>query len=506
MKIFSAEQIRQWDQYTISKEPIASVDLMERAATACFKWISRNCDLNKTYLFFCGSGNNGGDGLAIARMFQEAKGKIKVFNLKGDKQAPDCIANLNRLKVMQVPVNEIATEKDIPAIAPGSIVVDALFGTGLNKPLQGLAEKLVQYINASGAETISIDLPSGLFADGSWPGTMAVNATHTLSFQAYKLAFMFAENESCTGNIHLLDIGLHHDFYQQTKSIFSTIDNTLAHSIYTPRKKFTHKYSYGHALLYAGSKNMMGAAILCAKACLRSGAGLVTVHTSDDTMSIVQTALPEALTTANNDFDVISIKKAAIGIGPGLALNDANSLLLKNIIVNWNGPLVIDAAALHLLIPFVNLLSQRQNAPAVLTPHTGEFEKLFGKTNNDAERINLAMQKAALHHCYIILKGPNSLVACPDGEGFFNTTGNSGMATGGSGDVLTGIITGLLAQGYRQKEACQMGVYLHGLAGDFAAEKFSAEAMIAGDITDHLGAAFKTLYYSNNPENTNAPL
>jgi ADP-dependent NAD(P)H-hydrate dehydratase / NAD(P)H-hydrate epimerase len=491
MKIFSAVQIRQWDQYTIINEPIASPDLMERAAASCFKWINANCDLSKTFIFFCGNGNNGGDGLAIARMLHVAKLKVSVYILKNDNRTADCNVNLSRLKALSVPVDEMATDKNFPEITAASIIIDALFGSGLNKPLQGLEEKLVQHINASKEEIISIDLPSGLFADDTSIGNTVIKATTTLSFQTYKLAFLLAENEDSTGNIYLLDIGLHCDFYQNTKSNFTCIDKELIQSIYKPRKKFTHKYSYGHALLYAGSTNMMGAAILCAKACLRSGAGLVTVYAAGNTSSIIHTALPEALTTTENDFEIITKKKAAIGIGPGLALTETNSTLLKYILINWDGNLVIDAAALHLLVPLLDWF-QLQPHPAILTPHTGEFKKLFGNPSNDFERLQMAIKKAALYHCYVIVKGHHSMVVCPDGEVYFNTTGNSGMATAGSGDVLTGIITGLLAQGYTQKNACLMGVYLHGLAGDFAAEKFSQEAMIAGDITDELGAAYKT--------------
>jgi len=507
MKIFPVEQIRQWDQYSITHEKITSLNLMERAAAACFEWIAKNVDLTSTFLIFCGNGNNGGDGLAIARMLQEAKRKVRVYIIPSDKRTADCTANLNRLSALNIAINEIATGKDFPSISSNSIVIDALFGTGLGKPLQGLAEKLVQHINTSGNNVISIDMPSGLFADNTSQGNTVIKASHTLSFQTYKLAFMFAENEACTGDIHLLDIGLHNDFYQNTKCIFSTIDKKLAGSIYKPRKKYTHKYTFGHALLYAGSTNMMGAAVLCAKACLRSGAGLVTVHTTSNAAAIIHTAVPEALVTAEHDFTIITKKKAAIGIGPGLEVCDTNSTLLKIILSGWKGPLVIDASGLQLLNPLIKLLAQRKNKPAVLTPHPGEFERLFGKTNTDLERIQLAMEKAAQHNCYIIVKGRNSLVACPDGAGYFNTTGNSGMATAGSGDVLTGIITGLLAQGYSQKDACLIGVYLHGLAGDLAAEKYSEEAMIAGDITEQLGNAFKILQADTDiTGNNNTPL
>lgn len=493
MKIFSAAQIRAWDQYTISHEPISSINLMERAAKACYRWIKENMEPEKSYLLFCGNGNNGGDGLAIARMLFNDRQPVKVFVLHADKKSGDHLINLNRLKELDIPVIEIATPNDFPDIDKDAIVIDALFGTGLNKPLQGLAQKLVLHINHSMAAIISIDIPSGLLADGSSQGQAIITATDTLSFECNKLAFMFAENAGYMGNVHLLSIGLQQQYYQDTESNFDTVDLQLIHTIYKPRQQFTHKYSFGHALLYAGSKNMMGAAVLCAKACLRSGAGLVTVHTDEQQMPVIQTALPEAIAAAENDVAMLTKKKAAIGIGPGLLINDSNSSLLLELIDSWDGPLVIDASALGLLQPHLLRLSQREKNTSILTPHTGEFEKLFGQTSSDFERMQLALQKAAQLNSYIILKGKNSLVACPDGKAYFNTTGNSGMATAGSGDVLTGILTGLLAQDYTAEHACLLGVYLHGLAGDFAALKFSQEAMIAGDITEQLGEAYKTL-------------
>jgi NAD(P)H-hydrate epimerase len=493
MKIFSAAQIRVWDQYTINQEPISSNNLMERAAKACYRWIKENMEPEKNYLIFCGNGNNGGDGLAIARMLFNDGQPVKVFVLQADKKSGDHLINLNRLKALNVPVTEVAAPNDFPDINKNAIVIDALFGTGLNKPLQGLAQKLVLHISNSMAAIISIDIPSGLLADGSSQGQAIITATYTLSFECNKLAFMFAENADYMGNVHLLSIGLHQQYYLDTESSFATIDQQLVRTIYKPRQQFTHKYSFGHALLYAGSKNMMGAAVLCAKACLRCGAGLVTVHTDEPQMPIIQTALPEAIASAENDIAILTKKKAAIGIGPGLAINESNAALLLKLIDSWDGPLVIDASALGLLQPHLLRLSQRKKNTSILTPHTGEFEKLFGKASSDFERMQLALQKAAQLNSYIILKGKNSLVACPDGKAYFNTTGNSGMATAGSGDVLTGILTGLLAQGYTAEHACMLGVYLHGLAGDFAAVKFSQEAMIAGDITEQLGEAYQSL-------------
>lgn len=494
MKIFSSAQIKEWDQFTISNEPITSPDLMERASAKCAGWITGHIPHNKRLIFFCGAGNNGGDGLATARLLLKERGNIAVYILKAGKRSVDCEVNLQRLKETQVTVHEIETAAEFPEIDEEDIVIDALFGTGLNKPLEGIAQMLVQYIDQSESAVISIDIPSGLFADTSSQGNTVMKAAYTLTFQLGKLAFMFAENGAYTGDVFVLDIGLNQQYYENTGTDIYTIDKHFVQSIFKPRNKFTHKYSFGHALLYAGSANMMGAAILCAKSCLRSGAGLVTVHTGKQFMPVIQTAVPEAITSAEDNFNELSKKKSAIGIGPGLEINEANANLLKQILMNWNGPLVIDASALGLLQPFTALLPKRKDQPAVLTPHTGEFEKLFGKCNTDFERMEMALQKAAQLNCYIILKGHHSLIACPDGDAWFNTTGNSGMATAGSGDVLTGIITGLLSQGCDAKSACLLGVYLHGAAGDKAAHILSEEAMIAGDITEHLGSAFKELY------------
>lgn len=489
MKIFSADQIRQWDQYTIQHEPIASIDLMERAAIACADWILQHCDYNKKFHIFCGNGNNGGDGLAIARMLINAQVNTNIYILKPGKRSEDCAVNYKRLVDEKIPVTEIASEENFPSIKKGDIIVDALFGTGLNKPLDGLVAALVNYVNSSCATVISIDTPSGLYADECSEGNTVINANTTLSFQCYKQAFMMADNADHTGAIHILDIGLDKNYYQQTASNLSIIDEQQIQSIYQPRNKFAHKYNFGHALLFAGSTNMMGAAVLCAEACLRSGAGLVTVHCTPGTGHIIQTALPEAIVSTENDLEKISHKKAAIGIGPGLEINDENSILLQTIISSATEPLVIDASALSILTAHLPLLKQR-TVPAILTPHTGEFEKLFGKSYNGFEKMNLAIEKACELNCYIVSKGHHTLIACPGGQAWFNNNGNSGMATAGSGDVLTGIITGLLAQGYTPEHACILGVYLHGYAGDLAAAKLSAESMIAGDITQHIGAAF----------------
>jgi len=295
----------------------------------------------------------------------------------------------------------------------------------------------------------------------------------------------------------MLDIGLHQKYYDSTETINNTIDSIIVRLIFKPRNQFTHKYNFGHSLIFAGSKNMMGAALLCTKACLRAGSGMVTLYTEENSQSLVPIALPEAITTTENNLEIVLNKKTAIAIGPGLEISEFNKKLLLNLLNISTIPLVIDATALNILSKEETVLTNGFKIPVILTPHTGEFEKLFGKTSNDFDRMKLAQRKAIDLNCSIILKGHHTLVAFPDGECYFNTTGNAGMATAGSGDVLTGLLTGLLAQGYTSKEACILGIYLHGLAGDIAAIETSQESLIASDISDSIGEAYKTIQNSD---------
>ncbi len=493
MKLFTANDIRQWDAYTIEHEPINSIDLMERAATACYHWLLHQFKNRHHYIIFCGPGNNGGDGLAIARLLIMAEKSVQIYLIEGVKRSADFDTNFARLQPLLNDWDYI-TEEGFSTIEKESVIIDALYGTGLSRPLSGESVEAVNAIKKLKNTVISIDLPSGLYADQDSTGNAIVMADYTLSFQTHKLAFMMTENGKYTGNIHLLDIGLHLYFYNNTSTPFFTIDQQVIGSIFKPRNQSSHKYNFGHALLYAGSKNMMGAAVLCAKACLRSGAGLATVYTQEQTQAILQTALPEAICSTDSNWKTLSVKKAAIGIGPGLEQSNTNELLLKELLNHFDGGLVVDASALQILAGNIDALNNKRSRPIILTPHTGEFEKLFGKTSNDFDRLKLCVEMAKANQCFIVLKGPHTAIACPGGETYFNTTGNAGMATAGSGDVLTGILTGLLAQGYAEKEACILGVYLHGMAGDIGAKKISQESLISGDIIDYLGEAFKQVY------------
>jgi len=497
MKILKADQIRSWDQYTIEHEPIASIDLMERAATKCFEWLDDNGWLVQSFAVFCGKGNNGGDGLAIARMLAERGCKVSVYILEfGHKGTGDFQTNLARLhEYPAVDIHFIQDETILHPLSKDTVVIDALFGSGLTRPSDGITSKLIDHINNSGCTIIAIDVPSGMSVDQSSKGNKIVKANYTLSFQCYKLAFLVAENAAFIGEVVILDIGLLPEFLTSLETNFELIDKPIIRSIYKPRNRFAHKGNFGHAMIIAGSYGKIGAAVLSAKACLRSGVGLLTCFIPKCGYEILQTALSEAMVMTDVNSSIITkiddevLKYDSIGVGPGLGTASETRAAVKELLSNYKKPMVIDADGL-------NGLSMEKKLPSlppgsILTPHPKEFERLFGECKNDFERIEKALQDAKLLNCLIVLKGHHTFIATPNGKGHFNNTGNAGMATAGSGDVLTGMITGLLAQDYSSEDASILAVYLHGSAGDIVAEDFSQEAMIAGDIIDSIGKAFK---------------
>ena len=506
MKILSASTIREWDQFTIMHEPISSIDLMERAARQCVQWILNHFATGISCKIFCGKGNNGGDGLAIARMLAEKKYSVNVYVLEfGKLGSPDFQTNLHRLHhYPQVAIHYLQDESHFPAIKKNELVIDAIFGSGLNQPLANLALALVNHINQSLATIISIDMPSGLFADQSSKDFTTIQATATLSFQAYKTAFLFAENANAFGHIQVLDIGLSAEFPALKTNTNCFIDKEIISAIYKPRKPFTHKGSFGHALIFCGSYGKMGAAILCAKACLRSGVGLLTIHVPISGYEIIQTTVPEAMVSVDSNSTCVTeivenlSSFTCFGLGPGIGLADETANAIAKMMATIKQPLVIDADALNLISKNPHFLKSLPEG-SILTPHPKEFARLFGETKNEFDQMQLAQQKAAEHQCIIVLKGHHTLIATPTGKCYFNNTGNAGMATAGSGDVLTGIITGLLAQLYAPEEAAVLGVYLHGLAGDLAADKISQEALLASDIIENLGAAFLQMVNGNLP-------
>ncbi|HTN07342.1 NAD(P)H-hydrate dehydratase [Agriterribacter sp.] len=498
MKLFSAAQIKAWDQYTIQNEPVTSAGLMERAAIRCYDWIVANIPAQKKYMVFCGPGNNGGDGLAIARLLIHTKNTVQVFILgSAGKNSGDFLANLEKLQASTTQIELLERENAFPAISSSDIVVDALFGYGLNRPLEGLSEALVTHINHSGATTIAIDIPSGLFADKSTPGNTIIRATCTLTFQVMKLAFLLPENAAYTGSVQLMDIGLHPQYYTDTPAAFEIIEAETIRSFIQPRKRFSHKGTYGNAALIAGSYGMMGAAVLGAKACMRSGAGKLTCYIPSCGYTILQTAVPEVMcVTGTNEKQHISLPLKGVydayAIGPGMGQYEAGSAVLETLLNKKPRRLIIDADGLNLLSANPRLYSKIPGH-TILTPHPKEFEKLFGTSTNDFERLQLALEKAKTLQAYIVLKGNYSFIATPGGKGYFNPTGNPGMATAGSGDVLTGILLGLYAQNNNAEQVILTGVYLHGLAGDIAAQQQTEESLVAGDIIEHLPHAFRRL-------------
>jgi ADP-dependent NAD(P)H-hydrate dehydratase / NAD(P)H-hydrate epimerase len=461
------------------------------------EWLSSQQLLDHAFTIFCGKGNNGGDGLAIARMLAGKGIKVKCYILElGHKGTEDFQTNLARLHDSQVEITYIQSQGQLYPIDKDNIVIDAIFGSGLNRAPEGIICQLIRHINHAGRPVISIDIPSGMFAGSSSRGNEIIKAAFTLSFQCLKPAFILPENEPYTGELIILDIGLHPQFLINLPMELEMLEKEVVKAIYKPRKRFAHKGTYGHALIVGGSYGKIGAMQLAARACLRSGAGLVTIYLPKCGYEVMQVSVPECMVVTGSHEQLIRESPAdlsrykAIGIGPGLGTAPETAKAFEQLLLYYQRPLVIDADALNLLAEHPALI-KRIPSFSILTPHPKEFERLFGKTTNDFERLTLARKKARELQVVIVLKGHYSLIAMPGGKGYFNTTGNPGMATGGSGDVLTGILTGLLAQGYRPGEAALLGVYLHGTAGDVAASFKSQEAMIASDIIECLAEAFK---------------
>jgi len=499
MKILSASQIKQLDLFTIEKEPIASIDLMERASLAFVDWFCEQFPQEEQkVLIFCGPGNNGGDGLAIARLLNQRFYTVELILCQiSDQRSLDFEENFSRLpKRAAIPVINLKSGDPWPSIEEAGIVIDAIFGSGLNRPVEGYWGKLLAQLNQSNAIRVAVDIPSGLFADQHSEGP-CFQAHYTLSFQLPKLAFLFPENGSWVGHWQLRPIGLQQIFIDQAETDYELITEELIRPLIKSREKFGHKGTYGHALLVAGSYGKTGAAVLAARACLRAGAGLVSVHAPASSYSILQIAVPEAMSSIDlNDQWISALPDLApyrsVGIGCGIGTAEITQQALRQFLEAAPPATVFDADALNILASHPDLLSMIPKG-SLLTPHPGEFKRLFGETANDFERNEKQRAWAMKLECYILLKGAHSCIASPDGHCYFNSTGNPGMATGGSGDVLTGILTALLAQGYSSLHAILLGTYLHGLAGDLAAEQQGQQSLLAGDLIDHIGAAFRVI-------------
>lgn len=502
MKIFTSAQIHELDKYTIEHEPVKSIDLMERAAKAITAAVMEEWSERTPVVVFAGPGNNGGDALAVARMLADNGYKVStyLFNIH-DSLSADCATNRQRLiDQRKVQFTEISLNFDPPELSADTVVIDGLFGSGLNKALMGGFASLAKYINQSPAKVVSIDLPSGLMCEDNTNNIHShiIRADLTLTLQQKKLSMLMADCQQYIGKLKVLDIRLSPEFIKNTDSFCRILEEKDITSRMKHRADFANKGTMGHALLIAGSYGMSGAAILATRACLRSGAGKVTVHTPRRNYDIMQISVPEAVLQMDRDDltfsdSVDSDNFDALGIGPGLGQNENTAIAIIGQLRRTKCPIVADADALNILGSHQAWMQQLPKG-IILTPHPKEFDRLVGSPSNSSyDRLNRASQLAQRLRGYVILKGHYSALCLPDGHILFNPTGNSGMATAGSGDVLTGIITGLLARGYSQADACVIGMYLHGLAGDLASRDLGKESLVAGDIVKYIPNAFKFL-------------
>ena len=498
MKIFSTQDIREIEKYTIENEPISSIDLMERASSAIACEIISRWLPNRKVMVFAGPGNNGGDALAVARMLVEQGYHIEVFlfNIGGNKLSAVCTTNRDRLLALgDIDFTEVINEFTPPYIDRNDIVLDGLFGSGLKSPLKGGFSALVRYINDSGATIVSIDVPSGLF--GEWNSENSRNdiikAHLTLTIQFPRLAFFFSENAEFIGEYKVLDIELSQEAIKSHRSDFILVERKDVKRVLKPRNKFAHKYDFGRAMIVAGSYGMMGAAIIAARAASRSGCGLVSVHAPRCGMTVMQTAVPEALFDADK-HDIIPTNLElkgewnSIAIGPGIGTHSMTVDALERFLINAKSPCLLDADALNCIKERPALLNSLP-VKSVITPHSGEFDRIFGKFYTDETRLKKALEVARIYNIIVVMKGHHTMTVRPDGKVFINSTGNPGMATAGSGDALTGIIASLMAQGFMPELSAVMGVYLHGKAGDIALKSRGEYGMTASDIVDAIPSA-----------------
>ena len=498
LKILSAQQTRALDAYTIAHEPIASIDLMERASQAFTDWFTGRFDITRRTGIVCGTGNNGGDGLAIARLLKVWGYHVQVWVVKGGTPETEDF-KINRARMGDVVVTDITTSPEDAIFHTCDVLIDALFGSGLSRPVEGIYAEVIQRINESNATRIAVDIPSGLRADAASQGEV-VRARYTVSFQLPKLGFLFPNSVQFVGQWCLLDIGLSKDFLKQVAVSHYYLTPRAIRRRLKDRSQFDHKGTFGHALLVAGSVGKMGAAVLASRAVLRAGAGLLTVHAPTCGYVVLQTAVPEAMVIQDVSPDYTSgvagvDKYTTIGIGPGLGQAQPTVEALGKVLRQFRKPMVIDADALNILAAHPEML-EFVPPGSILTPHPKEFERMAGPWRDDFQRLELQKDLAARLKSVVVLKGAHTSIAAPDKTVYFNATGNPGMATGGTGDVLTGLLTGLLAQAYSAVDAAIIGVYLHGLAGDRAARDLGQESLIASDLIEAFPGAFRQIRQS----------
>jgi ADP-dependent NAD(P)H-hydrate dehydratase / NAD(P)H-hydrate epimerase len=496
MKILSVEQTRQLDQYTISNEPVAPIQLMERASQAFVDWFKVRFDAFTPVKVFCGLGNNGGDGLAIARLLVQANYIVEVYVVRhAPRESDDFAHNHRRLKLLINP-HYIEKPGDMPTLRQKDVVIDTILGSGISRPVEGIVKTVIEAINRAPAQVVAVDIASGLYANQpNQPGEVTIQPDYTVTFELPKLALLLPGNERAVGEWHVVEIGLHQRFIDQAPTPYYYTTNDEAKLLLRQRERFSHKGTFGHALLLAGSYGKMGAAVLAARACLRSGVGLLTVQTPACGYEILQTAVPEAMCrpdrhdrvlTGPSEVDGPALSDySALGIGPGIGKSPETVRLLREVMTSFNRPMVIDADALNLIAEHRDLMGLLPEN-SILTPHPKEFERLTQRWQNDYDKLELLREFAQRKQVIVVLKGAYTAVALPNGEVHFNSTGNPGMSTGGTGDVLTGVLTALLAQGYDPVEAAVLGVFEHGLAGDLAAKERGQVGLTASDIIKNL--------------------
>ncbi len=491
MKIFETSQIKQLDQYTIENEPISSIDLMERAAAALLKTFKKEFSIERKFLILAGPGNNGGDGLALGRMLLQEGYETEVILFHTNKLSVDCQQNKLLLQT-QFPLffSEQIDEFSLPIIEENRIIIDSLFGSGLTRPLESPYDKIVEWINQHNNLVVSIDMPSGLGGEEcAIDNQLVVKADLTYTLQFPKLAMMFAENEQFVGRWSVVDIQLHPQAIEMATTPYHYLEKEDVKRLPKERRRFAHKGDFGKLLIWAGSVGMAGAATLAARAATRSGAGLVYINSEIENRSILQIAIPEAIFI---DSITPLSRFSNYVFGPGIGVDKLAINRLKTHLNRLTSSIILDADALNILSKNSNLLYKLPKN-SILTPHPKEFDRLFGNSINSKERLTKALKMSELYQIIIVLKGANTAIVLPTGNVYFNSTGNPGMAVGGMGDVLSGIIGGLQSQNYDAEQSALLGVYLHGLAADLALEKQSQESLIASDVIDFIGCAFKKI-------------
>lgn len=501
MKIFHVKDLAQADRVTIKNEGITSDELMERASLAVFNEIHKRLNHEQIPIkIFCGIGNNGGDGLVVGRMLLDEGYNVTIYIVNFTKErTKDFLLNYNRVKDKgkEWPIL-LQNEEDFPEISSSDFVIDAIFGIGLNRPAEGWVAALIKYINNSNAFTLSIDMPSGLFSDKiPSPEDAVIKANYTLTFQAPKLVFYLPQTAEYAGDIQVLDIGLDREFLNSVTPAAHLIDKEEAMKLYMPRKVFSHKGDYGHTLIIGGSYGKIGSISLTATAALRTGAGLVTIYAPKCGYQILQTILPEAMVITDEGENELTniefeIKPDVICFGMGAGTSAATIKAYEESLKAIENPMVIDADGLNMLSGNKDLIKLIP-PNSVLTPHPKELERLIGKWKNDFDKIKKAKKFSKEYDLILVMKDAHTLIIYKD-DLYINNTGNPGMATAGAGDVLAGVITGLISQKYPPLNAAVFGTYLHGKAGDFAASKLSYQGMIAGDITSNIGNSFLDLF------------